>query len=315
MSQQTEILSHTHIKLKLINGVSIPHCDTVKNTASKIMGSESDIENTDTEKDLETAETEQVSEEKTEPVTQHEKGEDLKPASQEEETQSLIKRSSEFADQDRIWLQKLVNKSNLGLKRVLIGTGATLVVSVGIFVLMLGEVSNRLAGVDTMLDALTTRAVKLNSVLESFDEFNKTLGILVEAQELLSKEQEDLSKVITDLDQNGPKATQQAIEFGTSELAADVGALKGQVQSQVKGLKTLSKDVSQLGAQVKNFGVKVSDVVALSASVEALITLEKEQYLSVLERQAKIQASQSGQQLPKVPRDTDMIFFSDKASK
>jgi hypothetical protein len=276
------------------------------------MSSES---NTDTEKDLETTETERVSEEKIEPVIQDKTDEDLKQVSHEVETQSLIKQPIELAGQDRVWLQNLMNKSNLGLKRVLIGTGATLVVSVGIFVLMLGEVSNRLAGVDVMLDALTTRAVKLNSVLESFDEFNKTLGILVEAQELLSKEQEDLSKVITDLDQNGPKATQQAVELGASELAADFGALKGQLQSQVKGFKMLSKDVSQLGAQVKNFGAKVSDVVALSANVEALITLEKEQYLSVLERQAKIQASQSGQQLPRVPRDTNMIFFSDKASK
>jgi hypothetical protein len=276
------------------------------------MSSES---NTDTEKDLETTETERVSEEKIEPVIQDKTDEDLKQVSHEVETQSLIKQPIELAGQDRVWLQNLMNKSNLGLKRVLIGTGATLVVSVGIFVLMLGEVSNRLAGVDVMLDALTTRAVKLNSVLESFDEFNKTLGILVEAKELLSKEQEDLSKVITDLDQNGPKATQQAVELGASELAADFGALKGQLQSQVKGFKMLSKDVSQLGAQVKNFGAKVSDVVALSANVEALITLEKEQYLSVLERQAKIQASQSGQQLPRVPRDTNMIFFSDKASK
>jgi hypothetical protein len=276
------------------------------------MSSES---NTDTEKDLETTETERVSEEKIEPVIQDKTDEDLKQVSHEVETQSLIKQPIELAGQDRVWLQNLMNKSNLGLKRVLIGTGATLVVSVGIFVLMLGEVSNRLAGVDVMLDALTTRAVKLNSVLESFDEFNKNLGILVEAQELLSKEQEDLSKVITDLDQNGPKATQQAVELGASELAADFGALKGQLQSQVKGFKMLSKDVSQLGAQVKNFGAKVSDVVALSANVEALITLEKEQYLSVLERQAKIQASQSGQQLPRVPRDTNMIFFSDKASK
>tara|TARA_B110000967_G_scaffold203628_1_gene244647 strand:- start:1656 stop:2510 length:855 start_codon:yes stop_codon:yes gene_type:complete len=273
------------------------------------------VENTDTVKDLETSEIEQLSKEKTEPVAQDDTGEDLKQASQKEETLSLIKRPAELANQDRVWLQNLVNKSNLGLKRVLIGTCATLFVSVGIFVLMLGEVSNRLGGVDVMLGGLTTRAIKLNSVLESFDEFNKTLVVLVEAQELLSKEQEDLSTVITALDQNAPKATQQAVVLGTSELAADFEALKGQVQSQVKGLKSLSRDVSQLRAQVKTFGVKVSDVVALSASVEALITLEKEQYLSVLERQAEIQASQSGQQLPKVPRDIDMIFFSDKASK
>jgi len=76
----------------------------------------------------------------------------------------------------------------------------------------------------------------------------------------------------------------------------------------------LSTAVTKFGAELTSFDTKISGVESLKASVDALITLEKEQYISVLERQTKIQAAQSGQQLPRVPRDTDMIFFSDKTS-
>ena len=219
-----------------------------------------------------------------------------------------------LTEQDRVWFRSLINTSNRGLQRFLLGTIATLAVSVGIFVLMLGEVSNRLSDVDTMLGALTTRAVKLNSVLESFDAYDATLGALVESQQLLVAEQKDLSVAITTLIQDGPEATQQAVSLVTNQLLADFDAITVQVESQASGIKGLSQDVTKLGAQLKVFGGKVGSLGALSTSVEALITLEKAQYLSVLERQAKIQASQTGQKIPRVPRDTDMIFFSDKAS-
>ena len=219
-----------------------------------------------------------------------------------------------LTEQDRVWFRSLINTSNRGLQRFLLGTIATLAVSVGIFVLMLGEVSNRLSDVDTMLGALTTRAVKLNSVLESFDAYDATLGALVESQQLVVAEQKDLSVAITTLIQDGPEATQQAVSLVTNQLLADFDAITVQVESQASGIKGLSQDVTKLGAQLKVFGGKVGSLGALSTSVEALITLEKAQYLSVLERQAKIQASQTGQKIPRVPRDTDMIFFSDKAS-
>ena len=219
-----------------------------------------------------------------------------------------------LAEGDRTWLRNLFNTSNRGLKRVLLGTIASLVLSVGIFVLMLGAVSTRLSDVDTMLGALTTRAVKLNLVLESFDDFNETLVAVVETQDVLAKEQKELSEAIASLNQDGPDATKKAIAVGTSELTADFSRLKEQVQSQANGLRGLSTAVTKFGAELTSFDTKISGVESLKASVDALITLEKEQYISVLERQTKIQAAQSGQQLPRVPRDTDMIFFSDKSS-
>jgi hypothetical protein len=179
---------------------------------------------------------------------------------------------------------------------------------------MLGAVSTRLSDVDTMLGALTTRAVKLNLVLESFDDFNETLVAVVETQDVLAKEQKELSEAIASLNQDGPDATKKAIAVGTSELTADFSRLKEQVQSQANGLRGLSTAVTKFGAELTSFDTKISGVESLKASVDALITLEKEQYISVLERQTKIQAAQSGQQLPRVPRDTDMIFFSDKTS-
>jgi hypothetical protein len=85
------------------------------------------------------------------------------------------------------------------------------------------------------------------------------------------------------------------------------------VQSQA--VSKLTTSINELGMQLTSFDTKVSTLEALGESVDALVTLEKQQYLSVLKRQADIQQAQSGQQLPQVPRDPDIIFFSDKPNK
>jgi len=278
------------------------------------MSNEEDIEKSELNGDIDNSATDQSPGQDAAVLEKSTSDEEAVTISTTSEKSLISEDARKLTEQDQIWFRGLINTSNRGLQRFLLGTIATLVVSVGIFVLMLGEVSTRLSDVDTMLSALTTRAVKLNSVLESFDAYDATLGALVESQELLIEEQQELSVAITTLIQDGPEATQQAVSLVTSQLLTDFEAVRVQVDGQASGVKGLSQDVTKLGTQFKAFGDKVSSLKALSTSVEALITLEKAQYLSVLERQAKIQESQTGQQLPRVPRDADMIFFSDKAS-
>lgn len=285
----------------------------IKNPLDNPMSSEDDIENSDKDQDLSNAVADQDAVTKGKNETSEEQVQQLD--TDFEVKKPLVNQAAAMlAEGDRTWLRNLFNTGNRGLKRVLIGTIASLVLSVGIFVLMLGAVSTRLSDVDIMLGALTTRAVKLNSVLESFDDFNETLVAVVESQDVLAKEQKELSEAINSLNQDGPDATKKAIAVGTRELRVDFLRIKEQVQSQASGLRDLSTAVTKFGTELTAFDVKISGVETLKASVDALITLEKEQYISVLERQAKIQAAQSGQQLPRVPRDTDMIFFSDKTS-
>ena len=285
----------------------------IKNPLDNPMSSEDDIENSDKDQDLSNAVADQDAVTKGKNETSEEQAQQLD--TDFEVKKPLVNQAAAMlAEGDRTWLRNLFNTGNRGLKRVLIGTIASLVLSVGIFVLMLGAVSTRLSDVDIMLGALTTRAVKLNSVLESFDDFNETLVAVVESQDVLAKEQKELSEAINSLNQDGPDATKKAIAVGTRELRVDFLRIKEQVQSQASGLRDLSTAVTKFGTELTAFDVKISGVETLKASVDALITLEKEQYISVLERQAKIQAAQSGQQLPRVPRDTDMIFFSDKTS-
>ena len=278
------------------------------------MSNEEDIEKSELNGDIDNSATDQSPGQDAAVLEKSTSDEEAVTISTTSEKSLISEDARKLTEQDQIWFRGLINTSNRGLQRFLLGTIATLVVSVGIFVLMLGEVSTRLSDVDTMLSALTTRAVKLNSVLESFDAYDATLGALVESQESLVEEQQELSVAITTLIQDGPEATQQAVSLVTSQLLTDFEAVRVQVDGQASGVKGLSQDVTKLGTQFKAFGDKVSSLKALSTSVEALITLEKAQYLSVLERQAKIQESQTGQQLPRVPRDADMIFFSDKAS-
>ena len=221
----------------------------------------------------------------------------------------------ELPNEDRAWLKNLIQTSNQGLKWFLIGTTGTLVVAVVIYVLMLGQVSSRLAEVDKMLNALTTRAVKLNFVLESFDQFNDTLIHMKETQEALASEQQVLADKVVILNLEGPEKTRRAVAKETAKIISNLGALKSDVETQSQAVSKLTTSINQLGMQLTSFDTKVSTLEALGESVDALVTLEKQQYLSVLKRQADIQQAQSGQQLPQVPRDPDIIFFSDKPNK
>ena len=221
----------------------------------------------------------------------------------------------ELPNEDRAWLKNLIQTSNQGLKWFLIGTTGTLVVAVVIYVLMLGQVSSRLAEVDKMLNALTTRAVKLNFVLESFDQFNDTLIHMKETQEALASEQQVLADKVVILNLEGPEKTRRAVAKETTKIISNLGALKSDVETQSQAVSKLTTSINQLGMQLTSFDTKVSTLEALGESVDALVTLEKQQYLSVLKRQADIQQAQSGQQLPQVPRDPDIIFFSDKPNK
>ena len=221
----------------------------------------------------------------------------------------------ELPNEDRAWLKNLIQTSNQGLKWFLIGTTGTLVVAVVIYVLMLGQVSSRLAEVDKMLNALTTRAVKLNFVLESFDQFNDTLIYMKETQEALASEQQVLADKVVILNLEGPEKTRRAVAKETTKIISNLGALKSDVETQSQAVSKLTTSINELGMQLTSFDTKVSTLEALGESVDALVTLEKQQYLSVLKRQADIQQAQSGQQLPQVPRDPDIIFFSDKPNK
>ena len=221
----------------------------------------------------------------------------------------------ELPNEDRTWLKNLIQTSNQGLKWFLIGTTGTLVVAVVIYVLMLGQVSSRLAEVDKMLNALTTRAVKLNFVLESFGQFNDTLIHMKEIQEALASEQQVLADKVVILNLEGPEKTRRAVAKETTKIISNLGALKSDVETQSQAVSKLTTSINELGMQLTSFDTKVSTLEALGESVDALVTLEKQQYLSVLKRQADIQQAQSGQQLPQVPRDPDIIFFSDKPNK
>jgi CII-binding regulator of phage lambda lysogenization HflD len=221
----------------------------------------------------------------------------------------------ELPNEDRTWLKNLIQTSNQGLKWFLIGTTGTLVVAVVIYVLMLGQVSSRLAEVDKMLNALTTRAVKLNFVLESFDQFNDTLIYMKETQEALASEQQVLADKVVILNLEGPEKTRRAVAKETTKIISNLGALKSDVETQSQAVSKLTTSINELGMQLTSFDTKVSTLEALGESVDALVTLEKQQYLSVLKRQADIQQAQSGQQLPQVPRDPDIIIFSDKPNK
>jgi hypothetical protein len=70
----------------------------------------------------------------------------------------------------------------------------------------------------------------------------------------------------------------------------------------------------RLNTQLDAVEQQLSNAKELNVDVAALVTLEREKYLTVLKRQADLQERQSGLAPIKVPRDPNMIFYSIGAS-
>ncbi|MDA9091307.1 hypothetical protein N9J84_04290, partial [Porticoccaceae bacterium] len=65
----------------------------------------------------------------------------------------------------------------------------------------------------------------------------------------------------------------------------------------------------KLATQIKSFDGRMSNVAKLNADVEALITLERADYLELLQRQVDLQALQVAEQQPEEKVDPSIVVY------
>ncbi len=100
----------------------------------------------------------------------------------------------------------------------------------------------------------------------------------------------------------------------TAEVVAQVTRLGQDLESQGKMVSKLSDSLGNVGKQIKSLEGRVSNVQKLNADVEALVTLEREKYLDVLQRQLALDesAQEDEDQAPVEPPKPDFVIFSAK---
>lgn len=215
----------------------------------------------------------------------------------------VSRRASSALENGLDHLQKRVNElvaaSNKGAElstRILLGAVVSLLVAVGLIGFMAVELSARVNQVDNMMVALSKRVVKMNSALETFEQINFSINQLATKQAQFSNSQMLLAQAVTraeqataNLNKDVPAATAKSVSAETDKVALQIDKLNSALIAQGKQVKAVSGTVQKLGAQLKTLDGRMDNVAALNEDVEALVTLEREKYLEVLQRQAELQ--------------------------
>lgn len=192
----------------------------------------------------------------------------------------------------------------------------SLLIAVGLIGFMSVELSARVNQVDNMMVALSKRVVKMNSALATFEQLNFSINQLATKQAQFASNQMLLAEAVTraekstvDLNQRVPEATAKSVSAETDKMLAQVDKLNVALVAQGKQVAVVSGSVKKLATQIKSFDGRMNNVAKLNADVEALITLEREDYLELLQRQVDLQALQVAGQQPEEKIDPSIVVY------
>ena len=216
--------------------------------------------------------------------------------------------------------QKLVTASHSNAQlshRILLGSVAALLVALGLFTFMAFQLSDRVTKVDGMIIAVSKRVVDMNSALSTFEAINETISELAVQQQKFADNQLALAKAIAetqtaakDLREQLPTATAEGVAEKTSSLAGQITSLEQSLDGQIGESAKISNAVTNLGKRLGALEGKIKNVSRLNTDLEALIKLERDNYLQVLRRQADLEeARQRSEQGGTVIADPTIVVY------
>lgn len=230
-------------------------------------------------------------------------------------------------------LNEASEKSALLATRVMTGAATAMIIAVFIYGFVAFQLSSRVSQVDAMLVAVSKRVVQMNNALETFEQLRFSINNLAVAQTEMAERQSLMVDAIARSElstrslavnvpdqaakQVGEKTDQviKQVTAKTAEVVAQVTRLGQDLESQGKMVSKLSDSLGNVGKQIKSLEGRVSNVLQkLNADVEALVTLEREKYLDVLQRQLALDesAQEDEDQAPVEPPKPDFVIFSAK---
>jgi len=154
-----------------------------------------------------------------------------------------------------------------------------------IFFLIMGvRMVSRVHQLDVALDATTQRVAEMLVGLETLEKLSTGIADL-------SKRQEDLTKIQTSIEDRIDTAlkqteamTQKVPVETAKQVASKSDTMIKQVQSVGSGLQAQSRAVQDLSREVQSLKSGLGQVDALKKDVEALVSLQRERYLEVLQK-------------------------------
>lgn len=172
------------------------------------------------------------------------------------------------------------------------------------FITMGVRMVSKINQLDATVTAVGKRVVELNAGMESLEGVNRSVQVLSEKQQELTQAQSQIESRIAD----SLKQSESMVARVPTETAKQVAATSDSLLKQVQGinsrLQTQATAVQSLGNEVKALKGNMGNVEGLKRDVEALVTLQKERYLEVLQKNNAAAVRERSVQYPRVPPGT-----------
>lgn len=203
-------------------------------------------------------------------------------------------------------IAEVVAKSNKFTHRLMTFCTVFILILIGGYGFIAWQTSSSVSALDDNIQVTLESVKELNTAIdklaESQGEFKIQQGLLAETVAKVELSVNDMQGKIP--------ASAEKVSVETSKVVAKIKDFEKVMSNQGENIAGVSNVVTSLGSQLKKFEARLQNVQKLSSDVEALVTLEKEKYFSILERQADLQEKQSGPDPIKVPRDPNLVFYS-----
>lgn len=200
-------------------------------------------------------------------------------------------------------------------KRILIGAIIGLVIGLGMIGGMTYQIISQSSLIDDMLVETTERMNSMNSALATFEGLKLSIDELAAKQTAFTGQQTLLGEAVAKAETTASNLRQQVPEAAAKSVSVETDKVAAQVKDLSGGLRKQAKQIVSLGTKLESFKGRIEEVQALSASVQALITLERENYRGVLERQLALQEKDAGITAPVAPKDPNLVYYSIRNSK
>jgi hypothetical protein len=196
-------------------------------------------------------------------------------------------------------------------KRILFGAIGGLVISLsllgGVTYLIISQGSQ----IDDMLVQVTERIQKMNSALATFETLKVSIDELAATQSAFTDQQALLGEAVAKAETSANSLRQQVPEAAAKTVSVETDKVSAQVKDLSGDLRKQAKQIASMGSKLESFKVRMDEVQALNAGVQALITLEKQNYRGLLERKMAMEQKTG----VVAPADPNLVYYSIRNSK
>ena len=196
-----------------------------------------------------------------------------------------------------------LNKRSIWALGILCGL---LVLSIGFFSVMAVRMISKTNRLEATLLVVGKRVVELDAGLTGLRAIQENLDSLTERIATLTKANAELGQRVDNsvqqsaaLVQQVPEKTAKQVATTSSDLTKQVQALSGRMQAQAGAVQSQATAVNALGEELKALKGSVAEIAGVKRDVQALVTLQRERFLEVAQKQGQVVADANALRFPR----------------